>query len=207
VAKLQAVTEAVTDKEVAALTQKDKTLADIVERWGAPPQWRREPGFATLVHIILEQQVSLASAQAASERLVDIASPLTPKTFLELSDEALKGAGFSRQKTRYGRTLATALVEGNLDLDKLETLEDNAAKTQLTQVKGIGNWTADIYLMMALGRPDIWPKGDLALAVAAKELNGLEKRPTQDELESLAEKWRPYRSSAARLLWHYYLSR
>ena len=195
------------DKGVAALIQKDKVLANVIKSYGFPPQWRREPGFATLIHIILEQQVSLASARVAFERLQGLASPLTPESFLELSDEALKGVGFSRQKTRYGRALANALVEEDLDLEALNTLEDDAVKAQLTQVKGIGNWTADIYLMMALGRPDIWPKGDLAIAVAVKELNGLEKRPTQGELEAIAQKWQPYRSSAARLLWHYYLSR
>ena len=185
---------------------KDESLKAL-EPLGLPPLWRREPGFATLIHIILEQQVSLASAKAAFERLQKVATPLAPATFLNLDDAALKQVGFSRQKTRYGRALADAILTGTLDLEGLAELRDAAAKEHLTRVKGIGNWTADIYLMMALGRPDIWPKGDLALAVAVKEVKGLKGRPTPEELEGLAQGWRPYRSAAARLLWHYYLSR
>lgn len=192
---------------ISELVRNDGALAHIYARFGEPPAWRREPGFATLIHIILEQQVSLASAKAAFERLLALASPLTPQAFLEIEDDTLKSAGFSRQKASYGRALATAIIEGDLALETLENLSDDAVKAQLTQVKGIGNWTADIYLMMALGRPDVWPKGDLALAVAVKEVKQLEERPTPAELGAIATPWRPCRSDAARLLWHYYLSR
>jgi DNA-3-methyladenine glycosylase II len=189
------------------LCQRDSDLKKIFEKYGQPPIWKRQPGFVTLIQIILEQQVSLASAQAAFDRLTKAVTELSPETFLELSDEALKQIGFSRQKTSYGRTLAKALIEGRLQLEQLEQLSDAEAKSELCKIKGIGSWSSDIYLLMALRRPDIWPAGDLALAVALQGIKNLPKRPSPSEVEALAEAWRPYRSSAARLLWHYYLSR
>ena len=188
------------------LAERDPDLRQIWEDLGQPPMWAREPGFPALIHIILQQQVSLASAQAAYDRLLAAASPLTPDRFLELGDEQLKAIGFSRQKTEYGRVLAQALVEGHLNLDTLESMDDGAVRMELTQLKGIGPWTADIYLLMALLRPDIWPSGDLALAIAVQRLKGLTTRPTLEELDAIGEKWRPWRAIAARLLWHYYLS-
>jgi len=168
--------------------------------------WDREPGFPTLVHIILEQQVSLASAKAAYDRLLAAASPLTPAIFLEFDDVELKRFGFSRQKTTYGRGLAQAILDGHLDLAKLEALDDAAVRSELMVIKGIGPWTADIYLLMALRRPDVWPIGDLALASAAWRVKGLASRPTPEELDDLGAGWRPWRAVAARLLWRYYLS-
>jgi DNA-3-methyladenine glycosylase II len=168
--------------------------------------WAREPGFPTLIHIILEQQVSLASAKAAYQRLLAAASPLTPDRFLELDDAALKRIGFSRQKTAYSRELARAVLSGRLDLAELETRDDVTVRSELTQIKGIGPWTADIYLLMALRRPDVWPSGDLALATAAQRVKRLASRPTPDELDALGAKWKPWRAVAAWLLWHYYLS-
>jgi DNA-3-methyladenine glycosylase II len=191
---------------VEHLTARDDDLAQIAARHGPPPLWARTPGFPTLLHIILEQQVSLASARAAFARLSSLAAPLTPARFLELSDDALKGAGFSRQKTTYGRELALAVVEGRLDLDELEELEDREVERRLMALKGIGPWTANIYLLMALGRPDIWPPHDLALAVATQRVKRLPARPTSDDLHRMAEGWRPWRAVAARLLWHDYLS-
>ena len=188
------------------LAERDPDLRQIWEDLGPPPMWAREPGFPALIQIILQQQVSLASAQAAYDRLLAAASPLTPDRFLELGDEQLKAIGFSRQKTEYGRVLAQALVEGHLNLDRLESMDDGAVRMELTQLKGIGPWTADIYLLMALLRPDIWPSGDLALAIAVQQLKGLTTRPTLEELDAIGEKWRPWRAVAARLLWHYYLS-
>ena len=182
-------------------------LAAIFDQLGAPPLWAREPGFATLIHIILEQQVSLASARAAFERLRQTAAPLTPASLLELDDATLKQIGFSRQKTHYARLLALALVEGRLDLDGLAALDDAEVQAALMRQKGLGRWSAEIYLLMALRRPDIWPSGDLALAVAAQQVKHLPQRPTPAELEALAEPWRPWRAVAARLLWHHYLSR
>jgi DNA-3-methyladenine glycosylase II len=191
---------------VKALAELDADLARVVNSYGPPPLWAREPSFATLIHIILEQQVSLASANAAFARLLGVASPLTPERFLTLDDDVLRGVGFSRQKQRYGRHLALCLLAGDLDLDTLPDLTDDEVRQMLMQVKGIGAWTADIYLMEAFLRPDIWPVGDLALAIAAQQVKGLATRPTPDELTELAESWRPWRAVAARILWHNYLS-
>ena len=197
---------------VEILTELDADLARVVNAYGPPPLWAREPSFATLIHIILEQQVSLASANAAFARLLDIArlpgvdQPLTPERFVTLDDETLRGVGFSRQKQGYGRHLAQCILSGDLDLAVLPALTDDEVRQELLQVKGIGAWTADIYLMEALLRPDIWPVGDLALAVAAQQVKGLSERPTPDELLALAEPWRPWRSVTARILWHNYLS-
>ena len=192
---------------VEQLAAADPDLAAIVERFGPPPLWDRVPGFATLVHIILEQQVSLASAQAAFDRLRAAADPLTPARFLDLTDAELLTIGFSRQKARYGRALATALDGGSLDLDSLTSLDDDSAHRELVAIPGIGPWTATIYLLMVLGRPDLWPVGDIALAQAVAEVKGLERRPSPLEMAELGETWRPWRSVAARLFWHDYLSR
>jgi DNA-3-methyladenine glycosylase II len=202
-----ALTEDSLLQAVEELCRCDADLAGIVAAFGPPPLWAREPGFPTLLHIILEQQVSLASARAAFGRLLAAASPLTPESFLRLDDRRLREIGFSQQKTRYGRHLAQVLLDGTLDLEALPGMEVAAARDALLQVKGIGLWTADIYLLMALGSPDIWPRGDLALVVAAQEVKRLPSRPTAEELETLGLNWKPWRAVAARLLWHHYLSR
>jgi DNA-3-methyladenine glycosylase II len=188
------------------LSDRDPDLAQILIKFGPPPMWTREPGFPTLILIILEQQVSLASARAAYDRLLKAASPLTPHRFLELDEAKLKTIGFSRQKAAYGRSLAKALIDQHLDLAKLAMMPDTAVRTELIKVKGIGPWTADIYLLMALCRPDIMPSADLALATAAQKVKGLASRPTPDELNTLSKNWKPWRAVAARLLWHYYLN-
>jgi DNA-3-methyladenine glycosylase II len=188
------------------LTARDPDLAGVVETFGPPPLWAREPGFPTLIHIILEQQVSLASARAAYRRLVSATGQLVPERFLALRDGELKTIGFSRQKITYGRALAQAILVGRLDLALIETLDDTDAKARLTAIKGIGPWTADIYLLMGLRRPDTWPNGDLALAIAAQRVKRLRKRPTPEKLQKVGEAWRPWRAVAARILWHYYLS-
>jgi DNA-3-methyladenine glycosylase II len=188
------------------LAARDPDLAGVVETFGPPPLWAREPGFHTLIHIILEQQVSLASAKAAYDRLLVATGRLVLERFLALRNEELKTIGFSRQKTTYGRALAEAILDGRLDLALIETLDDAEAKTQLTAIKGIGSWTADIYLLMVLRRPDTWPSGDLALAVAVQRVKRLRKRPTPERLQKVGEAWRPWRAVAARILWHYYLS-
>lgn len=200
------LTEATLLHGVQALSDRDPQLAQIAARLGPPPLWSREPSFATLIQIILEQQVSLASARVAFQRLLAVATPLTPASFLQLDDTTLKAAGFSRQKARYGRLLAQAVLAGTLDIAGLAALDDAAVHAQLTAVKGIGPWTADIYLLMALRRPDAWPNADLALAVAAQQVKGLATRPGWRELEALSQSWRPWRAVAARLLWHHYLS-
>lgn len=191
---------------VEIIVERDPDLAAILYRWGMPPLWAREPGFPALILIILEQQVSLASARAAFNRLLAVATPLTPDRFLQLDDETLRTVGFSRQKMGYGRHLAQAIVSGEFDLDGLATLPDDAARTALVARKGIGLWTADVYLLMCLGRPDIWPVGDLGLQVALQAIKGLAQRPTAMEMIALADPWRPWRAVAARLLWHHYLS-
>jgi DNA-3-methyladenine glycosylase II len=193
-------------KGVRELAERDEDLARIVSTLGPPPLWEREQGFHSLIHIILEQQVSLASAQAAYTRLEKAITPLSPKKFLGLTDEELKQIGFSRQKTRYGRELANAILDGRLRLSELAELEDGEAREQLMNIKGIGPWTADIYLMMVLGRPDIWPMGDLALEIAIQKVKGLPERPVPEEAKVLSDAWQPWRAVAARLLWHSYLS-
>lgn len=200
------LTEATLHQGVELLAARDPDLAAILHRWGMPPLWAREPGFPALILIILEQQVSLASARAAFNRLLAVATPLTPERFLQLDDETLRAVGFSRQKAGYSRHLAQALVSGELDLDNLARLPDDAARAALVARKGIGPWTADIYLLMCLGRPDIWPVGDLGLLVAMQTVKRLGQRPTALEMVELAEPWRPWRAVAARLLWHHYLS-
>lgn len=189
------------------LARRDGELAAIYERWGVPPLWPRAEGFASLVHIILEQQVSLASALAAFGRLEAASSPLTPERFLEFGDEELRAIGFSRQKTGYVRSLARAIIAGELDLAALRAMDDEGARAELVRMKGVGAWTAEIYLLRALMRADAWPAGDLALAVALQEVKRLPARPTPLEVERAAEGWRPWRAVAACLLWNHYLNR
>lgn len=186
------------------LSARDPRLAASVERFGPPPLWAREPGFSTLVHFILEQQVSLASALAAFNRLAGRLGTVTPTGFLTLDDAELRTIGFSRQKTAYGRALAVALDDG-FDIAGLASLSDDEVRAALTALHGIGRWTADVYLTMCLLRPDVWPHGDQALATAAIEVAALPARPTYAELEAIAEPWRPHRAVAARILWHHYL--
>jgi DNA-3-methyladenine glycosylase II len=192
---------------VAELAQRDADLAAVIAKYGRPPLWVREPGFPTLVYIILEQQVSLASARAAYQRLLAATKPLTPARFLRLSDQELKAIGFSRQKTLYTSLLAEALDRGQFDLRQLHDLHDDSARKMLIAFKGIGNWTADIYLLSALRRPDVWPIGDLALATAVQEVKRLRIRPSPERLKKMSAPWRPYRAVAARLFWHAYLSK
>lgn len=199
------LTERSLSRAVNALVTVDAGLARVVAQFGRPPLWGRPAGFATLLHIILEQQVSLASARAAFDRLA-AAGPVTPEHFLRLSDTELRLIGFSRQKSAYGRGLAEAVMAGRLDLETLASLDDDAARAALVSLKGIGPWTADIYLLMALRRPDIWPTGDLALVQALQDVKNLARRPTADEALAIAEGWRPWRAVAARVLWHWYLS-
>ena len=195
------------DFALSQLRDRDPDLNRIMENLGPPPMWAREPGFATLMLFILEQQVSLSSARATYDRLLAAVSPLTPEGFFKLDDASLKAIGFSRQKTAYSRNLARAVAEGSLNVDGLESMGDPVARSELMKIKGIGPWTADVYLLMALRRPDIWPKGDLALVVAAQKIKGLASRPTPEEFEAIGSPWKPWRAVAARLLWHYYLNR
>ena len=189
------------------LAARDEMLAGIHATYGDPPLWRRDTGFQTLVHIILEQQMSLKSAKAMLVRLEAAIQPFTPARFIELGDSYLRGMGVTRQKSAYVLHLADSIVNGDLSFERLARMSDEEARLVLTRVKGIGSWSADVYLLMAMRRADIWPAGDLALAVAMKELKGLAQRPGPEELERLAETWRPHRAVAARMLWQYYLGR
>ncbi|HYK21206.1 MAG TPA: hypothetical protein VEV42_10760 [Pyrinomonadaceae bacterium] len=188
------------------LAARDKTLAAILATYGDPPLWPRATGFPTLVHIILEQQVSLKSAKSMLTRLESAIQPFTPLRFVEVGDDYLRGLGVTRQKSAYLVHLAASIVNGELSFRKLARMNDEEARLALTRIKGIGSWSADVYLLMAMRRADVWPAGDLALAVAMKELKGLAERPGPEELERFAERWRPHRAVAARMLWQYYLA-
>jgi len=187
------------------LAARDEMLAGIHATYGDPPLWRRATGFTTLVHIILEQQVSLKSAKSMLVRLEAAIQPFTPERFLGLGDARLRALGVTRQKSAYLLDLSASIVNGQLDFTKLTRMSDDDVRLLLTKIKGIGSWSADVYLLMAMRRSDIWPAGDLALAVAMKELMGLAARPGPLELERWAEQWRPHRAVAARMLWQYYL--
>jgi len=191
----------------AVLARRDKQLAQILKTHGRPPLWRRPATFSTLVKIILEQQVSLKSAASMFRKLQHSITPFTPERIVEVGSEYLRQLGVTRQKTSYLLNLSAAVVDGSLNLRRLSRLSDGEVKEALTRIKGLGSWSADVYLLMAMRRADIWPAGDLALAIAIKELHGLERRPTFEELEVIAEKWRPHRAVAARMLWQYYLAR
>ena len=200
-----ALSKSLLAESAGILAKKDKDLARILANYGTPPFWPRDQGFITLLHIILEQQVSLISADAMFRRLTDYIEPLTPRAVLDAGTAFLRSFGVTRQKAAYFINVAEAIVNGELDLQALTKDSDDVAMERLTSVKGIGPWTANIYLLMALRRPDVWPVGDVALATAFKNIKGRKQRPTQAELNEIAKTWRPHRATAARMLWHYYL--
>ena len=167
--------------------------------------WARRPGFPTLLQIIIEQQVSLVSARSMLKRLKSNIEPFTPERFIELREEFLRSLGLTRQKSHYCVQLAHAFTEGRLN--KISRMSDEEAHEVLVSIKGIGPWSANVYLLMALKRPDIWPTGDVALATAVGKLQTLPQRPSFRQLTEMAEAWRPFRSVAARMLWQYYLAR
>jgi DNA-3-methyladenine glycosylase II len=187
------------------LAEKDAIFKNILAQHSYPPMWTRPASFATLIHIVLEQQVSLASARAAFNKLKEKLGTITPARLLQLSDEELKTCYFSRQKIKYARHLAEAFISKKIQLHQLTTRHDDDVRSVLKQVKGIGDWTADVYLMFAMQRTDIFPVGDLAMVNALKEVKQLPAHTSKDHLLSLAEAWRPYRSIAAMLLWHHYI--
>ncbi len=191
------------DEGIAALAGEPVFRA-ILERAGAPRFRRRHNGFATLLHIILEQQVSIDAAAAMHRRLAGLCRPLLPGPFLALDDATLRSCGFSRQKMAYGRGLAEAVASGSLDFAALDAADDAAALAALISLKGIGRWSAEIYLLFALGRPDVWPAADLGLQVAVAECLGLANRPAEPALREIGEAWRPWRSAASCLFWQSY---
>jgi DNA-3-methyladenine glycosylase II len=183
----------------------EPVFAGILARAGSPHFRRRRNGFGTLLHIILEQQVSIDAAAAMHRRLIGFCRPLVPETFLALDDALLRSCGFSRQKMGYARHLAQSVGGGRFDFARLAGADDEAAAAQLLSIKGIGRWSAEIYLIFALGRPDVWPAADLGLQISIGEQLGLKSRPGERELRPLAEAWRPWRSVAACLFWQSYL--
>lgn len=203
----EALSEITLARAAKTLARRDRDLASILERLGPPPLWARKPGFPTLVKIILEQQVSLASAASIFSRLAKNVVPFHPARMIKLGETHLKSQGLTRQKTAYCLHLAQSLHDKRLKLSLLDRMSDDEARSALMDVKGIGSWSADVYLLMALGRADIWPATDLALAVAVKNLKQLDARPNSDQLIQIAEAWRPFRSVAARMLWQDYLAR
>jgi len=188
------------------LAARDKDLARLLKADGVPPLWARRPGFSTLIQIILEQQVSLASGKAAHRRLVNNVVPFRPERFLEVGSSHLRALGVTRQKSGYCINVAEAILEDRLDLRALSRMDDAAVAESLTQVKGIGTWTAEIYLLMALRRPDVWPTGDVALINTMQKIKRLRKHPPERTQTRITDSWRPFRSVAARMLWHHYLS-
>lgn len=176
----------------------------IYDLGGYPPARNREGGFPALLRTIVDQQVSTQSGAAIWRRLEEGITEITPDAVLNAGEDGLRACGFSGQKIRYAGELARAIKVGQLDLAALEHQSDEVVKAALVQIKGIGRWTAEIYLMFSLNRPDIWPAGDLALVVAAQHLLGLPDRPTADEMDALSQQWRPWRTTAALMLWQYY---
>ncbi|MGI4021659.1 MAG: DNA-3-methyladenine glycosylase family protein [Janthinobacterium lividum] len=189
------------------LAGRDASFSTIISDFGYPPFWSRPNTFESLIHIILEQQVSLASALSALQKLKEKTGKISAENLLVLTDEELKACYFSRQKTVYARDLAENLITGKLDLEELAQLPDDEIRQKLIAIKGIGNWTTDIYLMMILHRTDIFPVGDLAAINALKKLQNLPKETSKEKLLQIAEAWKPFRTIATLLLWHEYLSR
>lgn len=188
------------------LGMRDPELKYILQTYSYPPMWTRPNTFETLIHIILEQQISLASALSALNKLRERLITITPKALLTLTDEELKACYFSRQKTIYVRSLATAIRTKQLVLKELETLSNDEVRNKLTALKGIGNWTTDVYLMFVLRRTDIFPVGDLAAVNALKNIKKLTQDTKQEKIFEITAQWQPYRTVATMILWHHYLS-
>src|SRR4051812_38275156 len=187
------------------LSEKDETLKIIIDEYGLPPMWTRPAIFQSLILTFLEQQVSLASAYSAFKKLKKKIGFVTPKKILALTDVELKACYFSRQKIIYSRALATAIITKKLNLKKLALLTDEEIRTELKKIKGIGDWTVDVYLMHALQRSDLFPLGDIALVNSLKHVKQLHAKITKEEMLEIAESWRPYRTIASMILWHAYI--
>jgi DNA-3-methyladenine glycosylase II len=189
-----------------ALAEREKAFAKVLKTHGKPEPRHSEPGVETLLRTIVGQQVSVAAARSMWNKLVaKLGEPIDLKKLLESSDEELREAGLSRQKAGYARSLAGLVLSGELDLAHLPE-DDEDAIAHLVKIKGIGRWSAEIYLLFAEGRADIWPAGDLAVQIQIGKLLGLDGKPTEKQLRELAERWRPHRGAAAVLAWHSYNS-
>lgn len=194
----------VNPEDIKQLIQSDEIFARISEQYGVPPNWTRPQGFVSLSKLILEQQVSLASANAHFLKLSAFVGEFTPSNLLQLTDEEFRNCHISRQKARYLRALSDAIISRDLDLDELPTLSEPEVRKQLSGIKGIGHWTADVYLMFCLQFKDIFPVGDIAVVNTIKELTDAK---TKEEIILVAEKWKPFRSLAVYFLWHHYLKK
>jgi len=203
--KLQLVDEAALRRSVSALCRLEPRFARVVDRHGPPPLWPREPGFATLALLMLEQQVLFAQARAMFGRIEKAATRVTPANIARLGETGLRAIGVTRQKAAYLASLSVQLEDGTLDLNALDALDDAAAAVALDALHGVGPWTADCYLLFALRRPDVFPSADLALMEAVRDLWNLRARPAPAVLAERAAAWSPHRAAAARLLWHHYL--
>ena len=204
--KIQVLDRASLDAALRALARVEPRFAAVIERHGPPPLWPREPGFATLALLMLEQQVSLAQARAMYARLEKATGGITSRKVAKLGEAGMRAIGITRQKSGYLAVLAAELNSGALDLKAIGALPDDAAVKALDDLHGVGPWTAQCYLLFALRRPDVFPTADLALVEAVRQLWTLRARPSPAAIERRASAWRPYRSVAARLLWHHYLS-
>lgn len=189
------------------LCRIDKDLHAIIRQYGHPPMWTRPATFQTLVLTILEQQVSLASAYAAFKKLKVRVGYVTPEKILSLKDEELRACYFSRQKIIYARELAKAIQSKQLMLNKFSNSHEDEIRVELKKIKGIGDWTVDVYLMHALQRTDLFPLGDIALVNSLKEIKQLHADTTKENMLSIAELWRPYRTIASMILWHAYIKK
>jgi DNA-3-methyladenine glycosylase II len=186
------------------LAKADRDFARAIDEVGPPLPRQRPAGFMGLLHVIVAQQVSTHAAKAISARLDAALEAKTPQAFLKLTDADLRAVGFSRQKVVYGRDLAAAFLDGRLSMPKLRKQSDEDAIAAITSVKGLGVWSAEVFLLFSLRRPDVLPAHDLGLIVAAQRMKRLKERPSPKQLREIAEPWRPYRSYASRMLWHYY---
>jgi DNA-3-methyladenine glycosylase II len=189
---------------IAFLTENELVFKSIIEKYGLPTIPKRPQGFETLVLLILEQQVSIDSAKATFLKIKASQKAIQPEILLQISDEDFRNLGVSRQKTAYIKALATALINKDLDLESLPTKTTQQVREELIKIKGIGNWTIDIYLMFCLQAPDLLPLGDIAVINTIKELLDIHEK---EAMEIHAQKWVPYRSMATFLLWHYYLNK
>jgi DNA-3-methyladenine glycosylase II len=201
----RSLTQASLRAGATALRGRDRDLGGILDRLGEPPLWGRRPGFPTLVRIIFEQQVSLAAALSLYRRLVRHLGGMTPALMYAMGEAGLREFGLTRQKARYCHGLAVQVMDKGLDLSRVAALPDDAGRSILLSVPGLGPWSVDIYYLMALRRPDVWPEGDLALASALREVKRMRELPTRERQREIAAEWAPWRSVAARLLWAHYL--
>ena len=203
---MRSLTRATLHDAVAELTARDDALANIVREHGDPPLWARRPGFATLVRIILEQQVSLAAARTMFRRLHNALDGVTPSSVWAAGPDGLRALGLTGQKAAYCHGLAGAIREGRLDLSAVARADDATGRAMLLALPGLGPWSVDIYFLMALRRPDVWPHGDLALAISVQRVKAMPARPDHRTLTAYATQWAPWRSIAARILWMDYLA-